>query len=103
MNTPSENPFEVYEREPVLISPHTVVLLQIFTGHGHFKDLWSWDYIQEAHFTSTPDFYERAAKQFVIQLEGHGCIAFYEALRDELQKHIDEHVARGGNLKADFK
>lgn len=82
------NDFRVYERFPIRIAAHTAIMLTLFKAEpSHWSDIWMWDNsdTQRSHY----EIYERAAKQFSAQLEGHDCIAFWQALQAEAARHIE--------------
>lgn len=71
-------------REPIHLSAHAVALIHIFDRTDYLEDGWT--------FAAPIDvdlFYKTAAKQFISQLEGYGCVAFLEALRDEIKDVLD--------------
>lgn len=80
-----------YRRTPILIHPTTCIVIQLFTGDDNMADLWTTD----TESTEHPDaVYDRAAEQFIAQLEGNDCIAFHQALVRASQKRIDEWAER---------
>ena len=47
--------------------------------------------------------HREAAKQFIQQLEGHWCIMFLEALRDECNKIIEEDKKRCEEIEKKYE
>ena len=83
-------PFKDYKRKFIQLRRDVLILLHIFekdTDHS-FEDMSLEDYEEVWKMDHT--LYKESAKQFIDQLEGHWCIAFLEALRDECQKRIDD-------------
>ena len=89
-----ENFFKKYDRRFIQLSRNVAILIHIFEkdlDHS-WEDIWLQDFTEVCerdHFL-----YKEAAKQFIDQLEGNWCVAFLEALRDECDKHIQEHRER---------
>ena len=89
-----ENFFKKYDRRFIQLSRNIAILIHIFEkdlDHS-WEDIWLQDFTgvcERDHFL-----YKEAAKQFIDQLEGNWCVAFLEALRDECDKHIQEHKER---------
>ena len=80
-----------YKRYPIRIGTQTIILLHIFRNEGHISDIWAWELEDEAKYKEVKgNLYEMAASQFTKQLEGHDCIAFWQALRAEAERHITE-------------
>ena len=84
--------FEVYERTPIAISSHCVILVRIYSGTDHLADSWTWDSQSQQEHDSMR--YQLAAEQFHKQLEGRDCVAFWQAMREEADKVIKEWEAR---------
>lgn len=93
--------FENYERELIKINSDTIVLLHIFKKklNHHFED---WMVLQdnEQYFKKEciPD-YEYAARQFIKQFEGEECMAFVIALKNELERIIEENECKRNQAK----
>lgn len=90
MNHPANDPedkWRHYERTPIRTSHHTVILIQLFQMKDHWDDMWMHDRcdVQRADY----DVYQKAAEQFKLQLEGHDCIAFWQAIREVANKEIE--------------
>lgn len=86
-----ENFFKKYDRKFIQLSRNIGMLIHLFE-----KDFdHSWEDVLLQDFTGVYErdhfLYRDAAKQFIDQLEGNWCVAFLEALRDECDKHIQEH------------
>lgn len=91
LGTAGDNFFKKYDRKFIQLSRNIGMLIHLFekdSDHS-WEDVWLQDFIgvyEKDHFL-----YREAAKQFIDQLEGHYCIAFLKALRDECDKHIQDH------------
>lgn len=86
---PGDKPHEwrMYDRMPIQIHSGAVILIQLFKGGLELQDMWATDMVdlQRHHHEQI---YRNAAAQFHQQLEGHDCVAFWQALRDEADKVI---------------
>jgi len=74
-------------QEPIRLDHHTILLLHIFTRCDNFADLWLVDskqYVEEDYN------YKEPAKKFFKQFKDVSCIAFLQALRDEINVPIKE-------------
>ena len=96
-----EDFFKKYDRRFIQLSRDIGMLIHIFK-----KDLdHTWEDIWLQDFTGVYEkdhlLYKDAAKQFIDQLEGHYSIAFLKALRDECDKHIQEHRERCKKFEKD--
>lgn len=79
--------FKNYKRDFILINRNTAILLHIFTKDINYP--LEEDIILSDHDNYEIDMfntYKTSAEQFIKQFEGHNCIAFIEALRDECNK-----------------
>ena len=87
----SEEIFKKYDRKFIQINRDTAILIHLFEKDKNhsWEDLWLHDFI--GVYEKDVALYKESAKQFIDQLEGHWCLAFIEALRDECNKHIKEH------------
>ena len=97
MSKKMKQDYLLYEREPIKLSSHAVLLLHLFTRTDHLEDLCWLDGDATKNHPKHP--YRSAAKQFMLQLEGHHCIAFLLALRDELNIEIKEWQATVRQLR----
>jgi hypothetical protein len=82
-------PFKDYKRKFIQLRSDVLVLLHIFekdSDHS-FEDISLEDHEEVWKIDNT--LYKESAKQFIDQLEGHWCIAFLEALRDECIERIE--------------
>ena len=89
MSSTLNNPFKKYKRKFIQLSRNIVLLLHIFE-----KDVdQSWEDINlednEEVWKIDHNLYKESAKQLIDQLEGHWCVAFLEALRDECVERIE--------------
>ena len=86
-----------YKREPILLSNHVVASIHLFQRYANFDDMWEIDAIEAQWDKGLGGPYEyheqhiHAAKQFVKQLEGHWCVAFMEALKNEIDLELKKH------------
>ena len=93
--------FKKYDRKFIQLSRNIGMLIHLFekdSDHS-WEDVWLQDFTgvyEKDHLL-----YKEAAKQFVDQLEGHYCISFLEALRNECDKHIQEHRKQCKKLEND--
>lgn len=74
MNTDYVDNFENYDRKLIKLNSDTAILLHIFN-------------------------YEDAARQFVKQFEGEECMAFVIALKNELERMIQEDEYKRNKAK----
>lgn len=82
-------PFKDYKRKFIQLRSDVLVLLHIFekdSDHS-LEDICLEDHEEVWKMDST--LYKESAKQFIDQLEGHWCVAFLEALRDECIERIE--------------
>jgi hypothetical protein len=82
-------PFKDYKRKFIQLRSDVLVLLHIFekdVDHS-FEDMSLEDHEEVWKMDRT--LYKESAKQFIDQLEGHWCVAFLEALRDECIERIE--------------
>ena len=82
-------PFKDYKRKFIQLRSDVLVLLHIFekdSDHS-FEDISLEDHEEVWKMDHT--LYKESAKQFIDQLEGHWCVAFLEALRDECIERIE--------------
>ncbi len=89
-----ENFFKTYDRKFIQLNRDIAILIHIFKkdkSHS-WEDIWLHDLT--GVYEKDILMFEEAAKQFIDQLEGHWCIAFLEALRNECNKHIQEHIEK---------
>lgn len=91
LGTAEDDFFKKYDRKFIQLNRDIAMLIHLFEKDSEhsWEDIWLHDFTgvyEKDHLL-----YKEAAKQFLDQLEGHWCIAFLEALRDECDKHIEEH------------
>lgn len=86
--------FKKYDRKFIQLSRDIGMLIHIFEKDSNhsWEDIWLHDFT--GVYEKDHSLYKDAAKQLLDQLEGHYCIAFLKALRDECDKHIQEHRER---------
>lgn len=82
-------PFKDYKRKFIQLRSDVLVLLHIFEKDADhaFEDINLEDH--EEVWKIDRNLYKESAKQFIDQLEGHWCVAFLEALRDECIERIE--------------
>ena len=94
-----EDFFKKYDRKFIQLSRDVAILIHIFEkdpDHS-WEDVWLRDFTgvcERDHLL-----YKEAAKQFIDQFEGHCSIAFLKALRDECDKHIQDHYNKCKKFK----
>ena len=93
----------LYEREPIKLGKNTVMLIQIFTKLDRLEDLCWHDGCLTGGFEKCGHEYRKAAKQFLLQLEGHCCPAFIMALRDECETDLRQWERDKKNIRANVK
>lgn len=103
MSNEFKNPFKEYTRRFIQLNRDTALLLHIFT-----KDFdHSWEDVHLQDFTGVYEadynIHREAAKQFIKQLEGHWCIMFLEALRDECNSLIEEDNIKCRELEEKYE
>ena len=103
MSKESKNLFKEYTRRFIQLNRDTALLLHIFK-----KDFdHSWEDVHLQDFTGVYEadynIHREAAKQFIKQLEGHWCIMFLEALRDECNKLIEEDKKRCEEIEKKYE
>ena len=78
----------LYEREPIKLSSHAMMLIHLFTRTDRLEDICWLDGDLTNGVPGRP--YRKAARQMMNQLEGQHCIAFLLALRDEINHEVAE-------------
>lgn len=79
--------WRVYDRMPFQIGHHACVQVVLWKRHDYLEDIWLSDHNDQHR--SHWEMYQRAAEQFHKQLEGHDCVAFWQALKAEAEKVIE--------------
>ena len=73
-------------REPIILSPHAVAVIHVFTKDEDIEEIFAFDYLdffgREA--SGSRELFRIAAREFISQLKGHYCKLFLEMLRDEI-------------------
>lgn len=85
--------FNEYKRHLIQLRPDTVVLLNMFYRDPEQNLETAWLDDNENYYAADAECIKDAAHQLLLQLEGHWCDAFIEALRDEcneILKHSKE-------------
>lgn len=91
--------FKNYKRKLIQIHKDIAILIHIFekdTDHS-FEDIWLNDLT--GVYETDIELLRGSAKQLIDQLEGHWCIAFLEALRDECDARIEQDLIDCGLKK----
>ncbi len=94
--------WRAYEAMPIQIHSQACIVVTVFKKDSHhFHDLWLHDHpdISRAHW----EMYQRAAEQFRQQLQGHDCIAFWQALKAEAEKGIEAWKHAKGEAVVDWE
>jgi len=73
-------------RAPIVLNKNTVALIHIFEKYDDLEDMWMHDL--DKYMIENYEEHEKAAKQFISQLEGHYCVLFMENLIKEAFKAI---------------
>jgi hypothetical protein len=73
-----------YERHPIVLNKNTVMLIELFERYDRIEDFWKHDVVAT---WSNP---QKAAVQFMLQLEGQECDAFLIALRDLINGRLQK-------------
>ena len=81
--------FNNYKRHFIQLRPDTAILLHIFQRDcdKNFETCWLDD--NEKYYGTDHECIKDAAHQLLLQLEGHYCDAFIEALRDECNEILN--------------
>lgn len=89
-----ENFFKKYDRKFIQLDTNAAMLIHLFEKDSEhsWEDIWLQDFT--GVYEKDVLLCEESAKQFIDQLEGHWCIAFLEALRNECDKHIQEYIEK---------
>ena len=67
--------FEDYERFPIILGQHSVIVVHVFKRTSKLEDvIWMSDF--EPKWVDDAEMYKRAANQFIDQLEGKYCDMF---------------------------
>lgn len=103
MSSTHNNPFKKYTRKFIQLSRNVALLLHIF--EKDFDHSWEDVHLQDFEGVYEADYniHREAAKQFIQQLEGHWCIMFLEALRDECDKIIEEDKKRCEEIEKKYE
>ena len=96
--------FNVYKRHLIQLRPETAILLHIFERDidKNFETIRLDD--NEEYYSADFECIKDAAHQLLLQLEGHYCDAFIEALRNEcneILKNSEEKKAKIREKKGD--
>ena len=87
--------YDTYKRHLIQLRPDVAILLHIFQRDtdDNFESIWLDD--NEEYYAADHECIKDSAHQLLLQLEGHWCDAFIEALRDE----CDEILKKGKEKK----
>ena len=91
LGTSEDDFFKKYDRKFIQLNRDIAMLIHLFEKDSNhsWEDIWLQDLT--GIYEKDMLLYKEAAEQFINQLEGQWCIAFLEALRDECNKHIEDH------------
>lgn len=86
--------FTEYKRHLIQLRSDTAILLHIFQRDvdKNFESIWLDD--NEKYYEADFDCLKDSAHQLILQLEGHYCDAFIEALRDECNEILKNSEER---------
>lgn len=101
MNTDYVDNFENYDRKLIKLNSDTAILLHIFKKklNHHFEDWMVLQDNEEYFKKECIPHYEDAARQFVKRFEGEECMAFVIALKNELERMIQEDEYKRNKAK----
>lgn len=77
------------ERKPIMLDKNTCAMIWLYTRNDELWDVAVGVY--EPYLDMGIDIYKNAAKEFINQLQDRWCVAFLEALRDEINETIEKH------------
>ena len=82
--------FKKYHRHLILLRPDVAMLIHLF--HRDDDDTWEsiWLRDNDKYAIEDYDCLRESAHQLILQLEGHWCDLFIEALRDECSQILEE-------------
>lgn len=101
LGTAGDDFFKKYDRKFIQLDINTAMLIHLFEKDSEhsWEDIWLQDFT--GVYERDMLLYKEAAKQFIDQLEGNWCVAFLEALRDECDKHVQDHYNKCKKLEND--
>lgn len=91
--------YKEYNRHLILMRPDTALLMHIFRRdlEHNFEDAWLDD--NDSYAEKNYEVITESAHQFMLQLEGHYCIAFLEALKEEIDNVLKHNYAEIEKIK----
>lgn len=90
--------YKKYHRHLIQLRPEIAMLIHIF--HRDDSDTWEsiWLDDNEKYYIEDFECIKESAHQLILQLEGHWCDTFIEALRDECDQILEESNKRKKEL-----
>ena len=70
------------------MSKNAIALIHVFTRYDRLEDLWTPSPEMDKFIQEQIEKTDKAAKQFIAQLEGHWTPRFLKALRKEIDKEL---------------
>lgn len=94
--------FKVYHRHLIMLRPEIAMLIHLFQRDS--DDTWESIWLDDNEKYSEEDYecIRESAKQLMLQLEGHYCDAFIEALREECEKILEDSNKRKAKITDDI-
>lgn len=94
--------YKKYHRHLIQLRPEIAMLIHIF--HRDDSDTWESIWLDDNEKYSEEDYecIRESAKQLILQLEGHYCDAFIEALREECEKILEDSNKRKAKITDDI-
>jgi len=91
--------YKKYYRHLIQLNPNVAMLIHLFQKDN--DDSWEsvWLNDNEQHAAVEYDCMRESAHQLILQLEGHWCDLFIEALRDECDKILKESAIQQNKMK----
>jgi len=90
--------FKEYHRHLIQLRPDVAMLIHLFERNDddNWESVWLDD--NDKYYIEDFECIKESAKQLLLQLEGHYCDAFIEALRDECNKILENSNKRKQNI-----
>ena len=94
--------FKKYHRHLIMLRPEIAMLIHLFQRDS--DDTWESIWLNDNEKYSEEDYecIRESAKQLMLQLEGHYCDAFIEALREECDKILEDSNNRKAKITDDI-
>ena len=90
--------FKEYHRHLIQLRPDVAMLIHLFERNDddNWESVWLDD--NDKYYKEDFECIKESAKQLLLQLEGHYCDAFIEALRNECNKILENSNKRKQNI-----